>query len=177
MDKVRKPSNSVCYTSSPELYRIYSYKRVYDGRSRDNSVGIATSLRARRAGFDSRQRKQNFLFSIASIQSLGPTRPIQWMPRVLAQGVKRQGSWSWLLTSIYSWGKEWCSYTSTPPYAFMDKLNFCTFNWKMMPVRQYIPCTKLLKGFWFNFVLDKSKGVSCILFWSASVQYETYFAL
>jgi small neutral amino acid transporter SnatA (MarC family) len=41
-------------------------------------------------GFDSRPGLGIFLFTIASRTALGPTQPpIQWVPGVLSQGVKR----------------------------------------------------------------------------------------
>jgi hypothetical protein len=55
--------------------------------SRVSSVGVATRLRAGRPGFDSRQRQDILLFSIAPRPALGPTQSlVQWVP-----GVKRQG--------------------------------------------------------------------------------------
>jgi hypothetical protein len=54
--------------------------------------GITTRLRAERPGFDFRQEHEIFLFSIASRLAPGPTQPpIQWIPRALSLGVKRQG--------------------------------------------------------------------------------------
>jgi len=49
-----------------------------------------TSLWAGLPGFDSRQG-QIFLITTVSRLALGPTQPIQWVPRVLFPGVKRPG--------------------------------------------------------------------------------------
>jgi hypothetical protein len=60
--------------------------------SRDTSVGTATGLRARRQGFDSRQRQGNFLHATAFRSVLGSTQPlIQWVQRDLSPGIKRPG--------------------------------------------------------------------------------------
>jgi hypothetical protein len=37
-------------------------------------------------------------------------------------GGKAVGAWSWPLTSIYCWGQEWWSCTSTPSYVFMVRI-------------------------------------------------------
>jgi hypothetical protein len=61
-------------------------------RSRDSSVGIATSLRAGRSGFDSRQGLGIFLFATASRPAVGSTQPpMQWVPGALSPEVNRQG--------------------------------------------------------------------------------------
>jgi hypothetical protein len=61
-------------------------------RSRDSSVGIVTTLRPGRSGFDSRQELGIFLFATSSVPTLGSTQPpIQWVPAVLSPGVKRPG--------------------------------------------------------------------------------------
>jgi hypothetical protein len=49
-------------------------------------------LRARRPGFDSRQRQELFLYSTESKPALGPTEPpIQWVPGTISPEVKRPG--------------------------------------------------------------------------------------
>jgi hypothetical protein len=65
---------------------------LFSNEGHDRSLGIATRLRAGRAGFDSRQGLEIFLFATVSRPALGPTQPsIQWVPGALSLGVKRLG--------------------------------------------------------------------------------------
>jgi hypothetical protein len=61
-------------------------------RSRVSSVDISPSLAAEQPGFDSRQGKEIFIFSIEHRPALGLTQPpIQWAPEILSLGLKQQG--------------------------------------------------------------------------------------
>jgi hypothetical protein len=67
-------------------------------------------------------RGKIFLFFTRSRPTLGPTQPpIRLVPGAL----KAVTAWSRPLTSILCGGKEWWSYTTTPPYAFMTQ---CLIN-------------------------------------------------
>jgi hypothetical protein len=79
------------------LTMIYVVRMVY------SSVGIrwATGWMSEVLGFDSWRGLGIFLFTIVSRTALEPTQPpIQWIPGALSLGVKRQGLWTWTLTSI-----------------------------------------------------------------------------
>jgi hypothetical protein len=63
-------------------------------RSRDSSVGIATGygLDDRGVRSSSPGRVRNLLFYTSSRPALASTQPpIQWVPRALSPGVKREG--------------------------------------------------------------------------------------
>jgi hypothetical protein len=61
-------------------------------RIRENSVDIATRILAGRLGFDSLQKQEFLLFSIASRPARWPTRStIQWKRVALSPEVDRQG--------------------------------------------------------------------------------------
>jgi hypothetical protein len=69
---------------------------------------------------------KNFLVSISSRSSLGPTQlPIQWVPGALSSGVKRQGREADRSPPTSAEVKKTWIYTSTPPYAFIAK---CLIN-------------------------------------------------
>jgi hypothetical protein len=54
---------------------------LLQSRGRDSSVGVASTLRAGRPGFDS------LLYTTVSRSTLGPTQPpIQWVPGALSPG-------------------------------------------------------------------------------------------
>jgi hypothetical protein len=48
--------------------------------------------KSEKLGFDSEQKKENFLFTITSRRALGPTQPsTQWASGIVSPGVKRKG--------------------------------------------------------------------------------------
>jgi hypothetical protein len=52
-------------------------------------IRCSDGLRAGRSGFDSRQEKESFLYSAASIEALWPTQPpIQCVPTAVSMGVR-----------------------------------------------------------------------------------------
>jgi hypothetical protein len=64
------------------------------------------------------QKKENFIFSIASKLALVPTKPpSHWVLGVVSPAVKRPGSEA--DHSPPSSAEEWWSYTSAPQYVFM----------------------------------------------------------
>jgi len=64
-----------------------------------------TRLRAARPGIYPRQGLGIFFISTTSRRALGPIQPhIQWVLGTLSAGCKAVWSWSWPLTSVYSWG-------------------------------------------------------------------------
>jgi hypothetical protein len=70
----------------------YCCFKNYKRRIRDSSLGIATTLLARRPRFDSRERKEIILSSIVSRLALWPTQPpIQLVRGSLSQRVKLSG--------------------------------------------------------------------------------------
>jgi hypothetical protein len=106
-------------------------------RSRGSSVGIATTLRAGRSGFDSRQRLWIFLFASVSRPALGPTQPpIQWVPGPLSLGAKWPGCEADDSPPSSADVRNTWSYTSTPQYVFRawclvkhkDDFTFTFFN-------------------------------------------------
>jgi hypothetical protein len=79
-------------------------------------------LRARRpkGPNSSPGRDKNFLFSMSSRPTLGPTQPpIQWLPRVLSRGVKRPGREADHSPPSNAEVKNTWRYTYTSPYGFM----------------------------------------------------------
>jgi hypothetical protein len=62
-------------------------------KSHDSSVGVALGYGLDGVlGLDSRRGLENFLFTTASRTALRPTQPpVQYVPRSLSLGVKRQG--------------------------------------------------------------------------------------
>jgi hypothetical protein len=95
---------------------------IFNIRSRDSSVGIATGywLENREVGVRVPVKVKNFLFFTSSRPALGPTQPpIQWVPGALSQGVKPPGREADHSLSASAEVKKTWIYTSTPPYAFM----------------------------------------------------------
>jgi hypothetical protein len=85
------------------------YINIFQIRSRDISVGIATEGRVK-----------NFLFSTSSRPVLESTQPpIQWVSRALLPGVKRPGREADRSPSAIAEVKKMWTYTSTPPYVFI----------------------------------------------------------
>jgi hypothetical protein len=91
--------------------------------SRGSVVGIATGygLDDRGIGVKSTGKKvKNFLFSTSFRPALGPTQPpIQWVPRALSPGIKRQGHESDHSSPASAEVKKMWIYISAPPYALM----------------------------------------------------------
>jgi hypothetical protein len=84
-------------------------------RSRDSVVGIATGY-----GLEVRVPVGSRIFPTSSRPALGPIQPpIQWVPRALSPGVKRQGREAHHSYQTSAEVKNILIYTSTPPYAFM----------------------------------------------------------
>jgi hypothetical protein len=83
-------------------------------KSRDSSVGIATSYRLDDRGFESSSspgRVKNFLFSTQP--------PTQRVPGALSPELKRPGSEADHSPPASAEVKKMWIYTSTPPYVFM----------------------------------------------------------
>jgi hypothetical protein len=109
---------------------VASYKATYDssvGSILGYSPGSPSSVLASfftgwttgRSGFDPRRGQRNFPLSSVSRPALGPTQPpVQWVPGVLSQGVKR-GRGVMLTSYSYLVPRSWMSrsYTSSPPQA------------------------------------------------------------
>jgi hypothetical protein len=63
---------------------------------------------------------KNFLFSMSSRPALGTIQPpIEWVPRALSLGVKRQGLEANNSPPTIAEVKKTWIYTSTPQYVFM----------------------------------------------------------
>jgi hypothetical protein len=96
-------------------------------------------LRAERPGFYSRRCKIFLYFTEWSIYLLSNE---YWGKAV--------GKWSWPLTSTLCRNQEWCNYTSTPPYIFMERTFYHTHGMRkccdpetMPPLRNN--CTAIIK--------------------------------
>jgi hypothetical protein len=95
---------------------INNFHHQISFRSRVSSVTLATRLRAGRLEFDYWQRVGIFLFATAFRPALGPTQPpIQWVPRALSLGVKRQERETDDSSPSSAYVKNAWSYTSTFP--------------------------------------------------------------
>jgi hypothetical protein len=106
---------------------------------RDTQTWMATRLReTEESQFDSWQRQEMFLFSIASRQVLWPTQPpIQWVPGLNDKGVT-------LTTNLHlqpRLRKSW-AVTPIPPYAFMA---YTGATYTSLPVNCVREC-RVLKG-------------------------------
>jgi hypothetical protein len=86
MDKVRKPSNSVCYTSSSEPYRIYLYWHIVHIAFYDTLLGY---------GLDDGESAVRFQVAAEDFSLLHRTQTGSVAPRrtpwALSAGVKRLG--------------------------------------------------------------------------------------
>jgi hypothetical protein len=79
--------NVINEASKERVHQTQHMRRNICSMNRGSSVGIATSLRAERPWFDSRQRHGFLFFVNGSRPALKPTQPsIQW---ALSPGVKR----------------------------------------------------------------------------------------
>jgi hypothetical protein len=89
-------------------------------RGRNSAIGMMTSYGLDDRGVRVRVPVGARIFSASSRPVLGPTQPpIQWVPRALSPGVKRQGrEVDHSLPASAEVKKMWI-YTSTPPYTFM----------------------------------------------------------
>jgi hypothetical protein len=109
---------------SPRWY-VSLFKQGWcpEERSRDSSVSIVsdTGLSTGRSRFVPWQGQRIFPLSSVSGPALGPTQlPVQWVPGVLSQGVKRDRGVT-LTTYLHLVPRSWMSknYSSSPPSASM----------------------------------------------------------
>jgi hypothetical protein len=106
--------------------------------SRNNSVSIATRLRAGRPGFDFQRGQGTFLFATALRSALGSTQlPIQCVSGALSLGVKWPGREADHSFPSSADVKNAWSYISTLPHVFM--------GWCLAKYRIRIEKTDLVK--------------------------------
>jgi hypothetical protein len=91
---------------------IYIYIYIY--------IYIVLGYRLDDWGFESQQGLGIFLFTTTSRLAVGPTQPPnQWAPVALSLGIKWMGHEADHSPPSSAEVKNACSYTFTPPYAFM----------------------------------------------------------
>jgi hypothetical protein len=121
-----RPSRGHCIAKAvsltPQFLLCANMPHTVPAWSQGSAVGIAIGygLDDRGVGVRVPVRSKNFLFSKSSRPALGSTKsPIQWVPRSLSPGVKRQGREADHSPPASAEVKKMWIFTSTSPYAFM----------------------------------------------------------